>query len=167
MGVPWQTRERERERDAAWLAATLPRSPLLMLTDCRRRWRPAAAQVNVVTSTGDAFEDDGEEQKERKKKKERERAFLRRDSRTGARPPAVSTDLSHASLSLSRFIYLSASHSRSLLRMRPFPFFPSLSLPLPVLHALDNVVATEVNGGSYRVPRQTRILTLALVSEKV
>lgn len=122
-----------------------------------------------MTSTGDAFEADGEEQKERKKKKERERAFLRRDSRTGARHPAVSTDLSHASLSLSRFIYLSASHSRSLLRMRPFPFFPSLSLslPLPVLHALDNVVATEVNGGSYRVPRQTRILTLALVSEKV
>lgn len=136
MSLDLGARKRERER------RHLTPSIRVAAADCRRRWRPAAARVNVGTSTGDAVEDDGE-QKGRMKKRERERgregAFPRRDSRTGARHPAVSTDLSHASLSLSRLsTYLPPTLAR--FRACALSLLPPLSPSVP--RALDNVVAT-------------------------
>lgn len=66
-------REKERETPLGWLLISLDRGGLAADADCRRRWRPAATQVNVVTSTGDAFEDDGEQKERKKMERERER----------------------------------------------------------------------------------------------
>lgn len=80
-----------------------------------------------------------ERKNEKKRERGREGAFPRRDSRTGARHPAVSTDLSHASLSLSR---LSTYLPPTLARFRACA--PSAPLPPPtptVPRAPGNVVA--------------------------
>jgi len=109
-----------------------------------------------------ALEDDGERRerrREREREKERVRAFLKRDSRTGADPPPhprifrlallLPRSLSlFFPLSLSLFfshlcIFLSRSLARSLSRVRPFfrsPFSPVLFL----LYAPTSVVAATV-----------------------